>query len=281
MIVNFYIRKSSRWHVANAEALQAGLLKHGIQSNIESSLDYQPCDLAIVWGHKQQYIAAGQKDHGADYLVMERAFLGKTSMYAGQRLSSISLGFNGLSGRATFYKSADPSRGKRFYDLILPSHQFVENSGEYYLICGQMINDAAVKPHIDYPTWIDSLPTSHLGKPVFYRIHPQDTRLLPDYEYLPSKHEVLGGDLIESLQKSSAAWMWNSTCGVDAILAGVPAVAFDPGSMVYDLAAHSIHDDPVWPDREKMVNELAWCQWQLSELEDGTAWDHLKQHYKR
>ena len=182
-----------------------------------------------------------------------------------------SLGFNGLNGRAEFYQDGVPSdRGQRFYDLIQPWQQ-VGFDGDYFLICGQVLGDASLA-HVDYPAWVNALPVEHAGKPVLFRPHPLGSDFV-----IP--HETLGGDLAAALEGAQAVWTYNSTSAVDAMLAGVPVCVADRGSMVYSAAAHEMGFGH-WMNQHHLVDELAYCQWTVGEIEDGTAWDHLRQRYE-
>jgi hypothetical protein len=35
-------------------------------------------------------------------------------------------------------------------------------------------------------------------------------------------------------------------------------------------------ENPVFPDRQKWLEKIAMCHWKLSELENGDAWDFIK-----
>lgn len=70
---------------------------------------------------------------------------------------------------------------------------------------------------------------------------------------------------------------FNSSTDVEATLAGVPAVITDVGSLSYPVAAHSVFDPVVTPDRTNWGHQMAWRQWTLAELRSGEAWDHVRQ----
>lgn len=258
--VNVYARPTAPHQVAAARAIQQGFEAHGITAQMLTHKEYEPSDLAVVWGHRRPMLFQNQLQNQSDYLVMERG-------YIGDRMNWTSLGFNGLNGNAEFVPSSDPSRGDPFR-LLLKSWN---PEGDYYLICGQVLGDASLA-NVDYPEWVNSLPTEHHGKPVYFRPHPDS------FTY-QVKHKILGGDLDTALAGAAAVWIWNSNSGVDALLAGTPVVAFDKGAMCYDYAEKTIGTIPIKQPVDQLVNQLAWCQWTTAEIENGTAWDHLKKRY--
>jgi hypothetical protein len=78
-----------------------------------------------------------------------------------------------------------------------------------------------------------------------------------------------GGSLIEALQGYGVAAGRRTTALVDAAIEGLKAVTVDPHS-------------PVWPisgkreGREQWINNLAWHNWSIDEIERGEAWEHLR-----
>jgi len=70
---------------------------------------------------------------------------------------------------------------------------------------------------------------------------------------------------------------FNSNSGVEALLQGVPVLAFDEGSMVWSLCNRSLSDieSPSLPDRAQWLNDLSYAQWTLAEMKEGLAWKHL------
>ena len=60
---------------------------------------------------------------------------------------------------------------------------------------------------------------------------------------------------------------------------GIPVVAMDPGSMAWGVARHDVTMDFYMPDRRQWLYDLAYKQWTIEEVENGNAWEHLKQRY--
>ena len=260
MKVVIYARPDAPHQVQAAEAMQAGFARHGIDAPICTAQEYEPSDLAVVWSAKNRLIMGTQHRRGADVLIMERG-------YIGDRFKWTSLAFNGLNGRGEFHAEHTPlDRGLEFCHLVQPW----TFGGDYYLIAGQCLGDAALDG-VDFLEWVRSLPEEIDGKPVLFRPHPSGS-------WLPVPHPVTRGTLDEDLQNAAGLITWNSNSAVDALLRGVPAVAYDIGSMVYRYVGNKI-DKWVRPDRDKIVARLAACQWTLEEMARGAAWEQLGRRY--
>ena len=92
----------------------------------------------------------------------------------------------------------------------------------------------------------------------------------------PGKNEVK--PLLEDLKSASAVVTWGSGAAIKSLTYGVPVFyEFDqwigaPASASWtDFPERYCCDDA----REFMLERLAWAQWRLSEIEDGTAFKEL------
>ena len=227
-------------------------------------------DLAILWGVRHKRLILNIREKGGDYLVLERGYIGDRQKY-------ISCGFNGLNGKANFMnKGLGDFRSKHFQHLMQP---FIKNRGNYIVIMGQMENDASVK-YIGFNNWLDDTfrqLKNITDRKIYYRPHP-----LSINQHVTEGLEVIHGDLHHVIQKAHCVVTLNSNSGVDTILAGVPCVSMDRGSMIYDVTQHNINAviKPVFKDRQQWFNELAYCQWTDEEMASGAAWQHLKAFYE-
>lgn len=258
--IKIIARKNAAHQVETAIALQQGFNWHGLNSEIITPDEYTPCDLVVRWGVRDKRIQQNQEFANSDMLVMEQGYLG-------DRMQQRSLGFNGLNGRAEFHaETVSSDRGREFYDLIQPW----KTGGRYFLVCGQVLGDMSLEG-VDYAAWLESIPREIDGLPVYFRPHP----VRCDYKV---PHEVINGPLHENLRYAAGVITYNSNSGLDALLAGVRTVTFDAGSMVYDDTGHDLQS---WqkPDRKAIVDRIAYCQWSLSDMAEGTAWEHLKVRY--
>lgn len=215
-----------------------------------------PCDAAVVWGWR-----LGQRFRmlGHNVLVMERG-------YVGDRFYWTSLGWNGLNGRAVF---PEPQHAERKLPVAMVPWR--EKPGGYALIMGQVLSDMAVR-NVNLLRWCKQVMTyfQERGWAVRFRPHPRAsyTRLR-----IPASTT---GSLAEDLEGAAFVVTWNSNSGVDAVMAGVPTIAMDLGSMAWEVASHTLTDPITMPDRTGWANRLAWKQWSPDELESGLAWSVVK-----
>jgi len=242
--------------LARARAFLAGLERHGDTGGIhdmhQAHTAIIEADFGVCWG-KRNLDKLKTQSEGQDFVVME---LG----YMLDRLEWTSLGWNGLNGRAAF-PLGDASRWRRYFaDLITGDWK---EGGEYVLVAAQVPGDAAVDA-VNIDAWAEKAVARHveLGNIASLRPHPLVTA--PDL------------DLGEDLAGAYLAVTYNSNLGVDAVLAGVPTVAMDEGSMAWPVASHVV-SEVVKPPRNKWAQAMAWTQWTLPEIASGEAWAALRE----
>lgn len=267
--IAIYADQMYRHHRIFSRIFAEGLKRHGYSFSVRNNRDYTPTDLAVIWGHRQHEIQKGQRSRGLDYLVMERG-------YIGDRFKYTSMGYNGLNGKAEHHAQDMPhDRWQVHRHLLKPWHD-----GNYVLIMGQVAGDASIA-HTDIIGWYKR--TYETCKfvfgddmPIYFRPHPCSRVMAPELPHL----RVLAGDLKESLSRAHCAVVYNSNSGVDAVLAGTPIIACDRGTMAWPMARHTFGTVMNKPDREQWAADVCYCQWRDDEIEDGTAWDHLKVRYE-
>lgn len=157
--------------------------------------------------------------------------------------------------------------------------------GAPIIVAGQVPWDVTCQDH-DHAAWcgdvLHRLLRNGLGLPVVFRPHPMlaargGVKGWP----IPRDVEVSWRPLAEDLARAAGVVTWNSTIGVDAVIAGVPVVAEGPGSMVSALASRYPDNAGDWlyrhPERAWWANNLAHTQWTLEEYRSGAAWADLRE----
>jgi hypothetical protein len=63
---------------------------------------------------------------------------------------------------------------------------------------------------------------------------------------------------------------------------GVPCITLHEKAMSWEVTRHDFTqlDDLWYPDRTQWAHDLAYAQWSPQEIEDGSAWDHLR-HFEQ
>lgn len=215
-----------------------------------------------MWGIKKQRVI---DFHGMDnLLVLERG-------YVGDRFFWTSFGWGGLNGRADFHNSGMPGDrwGKHFAECMKPWRG--HHDGDYVLIMGQVPNDAAVKKHVNFMAWVDMVVRGlkRRGEKPVFRPHPMSTHLTT------SQCRTIGGTLEDAFARAKWVVTFNSNSAVDAVLAGVPAVSVDRGSMAWAVTGRDPLSAPDMPPRDQWAYNLAYTQWSPEELRSGEALEHV------
>lgn len=244
-----------------ADRLAAGVLHHGDQVDRIDAGATTECEVVAAWGWRvaKAYVAKGHK-----VLVAERG-------YIGDRFHWTSLAWGGLNGRGDFKVPAGID-GRRFNgchgpDALKPWTNR-ERGGGYALILGQVPGDCSLAGLADYPGWLAEVAAGLKEQGFRVRFRPH-----PNAPVLRCGVRVVEGTLAEALAGSRLVVAYNSNAAVEAVLAGVPAIVVDRGSMAWPVAGYTWRPAYVRrPDREPWAHRLAWCQWSPRELEDGTAW---------
>jgi hypothetical protein len=85
-----------------------------------------------------------------------------------------------------------------------------------------------------------------------------------------------GETLLECLQAHDVAIGRHSTAMVQAAIEGLAVVCRVPHSPVTPIASRTVQEIR-HTGRESWINDLAWHNWNLKEIESGDAWQHLSQ----
>ena len=235
-------------------ALAAGLKKHYFAVTLAT-------DWAGVAGH--DFIAsygdrAPAELHARPRLVLEAGHLtGTSGQYIADRLRYISAAWNGLHGRSDpLQHPVSADRWQRFGIELAPWRDL----GEYVLLLEQVTGDATA------PDWAD---WQRICRAVIARGYTSYCRPHP-------LSSARAAPLAEDLARAWLAVTWSSTAAVEAVIAGVPTITFDAGSIAWPVTSHSFMTPTYTGDRLEWLYNLAYRNWTLSELEDGSAWWHLR-----
>lgn len=248
---------------SHAGALQAGLHAHGIASSVMRVFGACRDKHVACWGWRP---GKQLRKMGKEVLVMERG-------YVGDRFRWTSLAWNGLNGRATRYHGAKTSErfDAHFSHLLKPW----KDGGDYVLLIGQVQGDASLGG-MDLRQWYERIARESAkayGLPVRFRPHP--VALKRGHRMLVRGAKTLEGTLEAALERAAVVVTFNSNTAVEAVLAGVPTVTQDMGSMAREVTGHRI-GDLIRPERREWAARLAWCQFEMAEIRSGFAWECVR-----
>jgi len=262
-----HINKHAPHQQKYGQAIKFGLDKHSVDCVVtyeNGSPDIY--DFAVCWGWRR----AEAINHAKHILIMEGAHV-----YHKDRLDFASLGWNGLANRGKYPKSKGNGKRweKHFSGMLIPW----KSDGDHALIIGQVEQDSALDSLKEsFKSWVqgvcDCLIYIHEVE-VVYRPHPKEPN-----NFCPRGASLSNVKTVEEdLNLSRLCVTFNSTCGVQSVLFGIPTVAFDKGSMAWDVTAHELNGYTTFmPNREKWAHDLAFTQWDIDEIKSGEAWEHLK-----
>ncbi len=263
VLASFY--RGLRSHYENGEARWAPSVAYEPESAPDLAVIFGVGKVAVPRSADRQTIIDGQLSHGGDVLVLETGYVHRERYFAA--------GFNGLNGRADFCNEGSPPDRWEALEVDLQPR----GPGKALLLCGQVPWDASVQ-HSNHMAWVENT-ASRLAEDwpgeLLLAPHPKG----PQYDM--GGWQRINGPIEEKLALAHACVTFNSNCAVDALIAGVPAVTMDEGSMAWDVTPHSLRDlvDIELPPRYQWAADLAYTQWTLEEFASGEAWSHLSQRY--
>jgi hypothetical protein len=265
MKIVLYDKKKDDKFKKTIDAMYHGLKEVGLDVSMNTSFGGQH-DIAVCWGWR-----AGKREFSRkkNVLVMEHG-------YFIDRDEWISLGWNGLNNNATFLNEDVQSDR---WEMHFREHMKPwKSDGKHILFCGQVPGDMSLKGR-NLTEWyfITARQAEKTYKlPIVWRPHPKDK--IGARIRLPNARTDQNKYLIDSLQNAAAVMAFNSNSLVDAVMNGVPAIAFDDGTMAWDLCAKNF--GPIQrPDREDWGRRMAYTSWNHEEIASGIAIKHVFQDY--
>lgn len=167
-----------------------------------------------------------------------------------------------------------------------------KEDGEYILLCMQKVGDASLRG-ADVFAWTEDTVNEirkHTSRKIIIRPHPlyrksrlhntlkEKVLVVPDVHW--QEADVTKPNFVPIAEQLKNAWCtvtYSSGTGIDAVINGIPNVACDTGSMVYDVSTKDIAgiEKPYRGEKKKWSNKVAHCQWSIDEFESGECWEHV------
>ena len=134
---------------------------------------------------------------------------------------------------------------------------------------------------------------NHTDRTIVLRPHPGDKKALQTY--IPQLSQVFKNDsqvkissqensLDTDLNKAWAVVNHNSSAIVGPIIQGYHAFITDPAKSQCAEVSHVGFENIETPkefDRQKWLERISMFHWKFSELEDGTAWRHMRDYVRQ
>jgi hypothetical protein len=219
-----------------------------------------PGDVLVIWNRygTNELLADRFEADGGTVLVAENGYLGHDAQ-GRQHYALARHGHNG-SGQWT---AGGPERWQALGLALQPWRM----AGDHVLVCPNRtfgMKGLAMPDH-----WAEETVAElrrYTRRPIRVRKHPGNWQANPPKV-----------SLAEDLTGAWCVVIWSSSCGVHALLAGIPVIACAPWWICKRAAGEHLHDveAPPLEPREPTLQRLAWAQWSVDELASGEPFRRL------
>ena len=275
-------------------AFATGARAQGAQVHVETDYVYTPSKLAVLlgWPSPEQktpniklraQVVEQQHAHGRHVMCIDSncfKFVDHNSMYLRY---SIGGPFYDTGNYAN--SNSNNSKWNQLSQCFNINLQPWRTSGNYILLLIQRDGGWGMKG-LDPVLWArDKIREirQYSTQPIVLRPHPgkiADVSSLvgPGVTVSDSKNRTL----LKDLKHASAAFVWNSSSGVSAVLAGVPLWVDDVSSVCWTVANHDVSrvHNPDFPDRTQWLNDLGACHWTDAESSQGLIYKKFLPYLK-
>lgn len=228
-------------------------------------------DIAVFYGAKdsladvlRDYPAAGRHTIFMDLAYWGRQFKGLQEYHK--------VVVNGRHPTAYFQKVKHPDDRVKVFGLR-PKRW---THGRHILLCG-MSKKGSISFGYQPQEWERAAIAEirkHSQRSIIYRPKPscRESPAIAGVRFSPPTQK-----LSSVLTNCHAVVTRHSNTAVDALLAGVPVFCWDGVGQPMGLQDLSRIEDPIYPEgRDQWLADVAYCQWTLEEMLNGTVWRHLK-----
>lgn len=166
--------------------------------------------------------------------------------------------------------------GSKLYSLMLNNHN---GAGKWRTGDGMRF-DIPIKPWRKRGDYVLVLPSRGIGIPGVAMPHQwqfnvtQRLKAITDRPLRVRRHPGASkADPWHDLAAAHCSIVWGSSAGIKSILYGIPCFHEMPRWLGASASLRLERDIEACyqGDRTQLLHDLSWCQWKLSEIEDGTA----------
>lgn len=276
-----------------------GVNAAGDQTIYHQGFNLVDCDVAVIqgWQHQQGKAAPHLKlrESVINHQIKNQRYVcvadSNLFLYATDKNKPhhyLRYSFNGVFPSTGIYFD-DQINPQRWQQISKDLDITVENekrSGKNILICLQRHGGWSMGS-VDMNYWINkviSMIRQHSDRTIILRPHPKDNNAI---QYLKKinkdpKIKISQNQSLESdLSKAWCVVNHNSSSIVGAIIKGYPAFITDPKNSQCAEVANldfSQIENPERFDRLRWLERISQFHWKFTELEDGSAWRHMKQY---
>jgi hypothetical protein len=279
-----------------------GVNATGDNGIVSDSLQMQSCDIAMIQGWQHEHGKTAPHLKLRQQIIDTQINTGKIVCTADANLflyanktnqphHYLRYSFNGVFPNTGVYfdNKIDPMRWKQISKDLNISIEDKKSKGSNILICLQRNGGWSLgkKDVVDWTVETVQNIRKFSDRPIVIRPHPGDKRAYVYLSKLETKYEFQNSvsisyskSLEEDLLNSWAVVNHNSSSIVGPLIQGYPAFITDPATSQCAEVSHvgfENIENPQEFDRQQWLERISMFHWKFSELEDGTAWRHMRQ----
>jgi hypothetical protein len=258
-----------------AKAMARGLQMCGEQFQVIESDRFRGAEakIAVFYGFDatMRNIFREYREQQKDVVYVDLGYFGRRE--GGRWVGYHKVSVNGRHPTAYFQKRVHSSDRFGRFDLKFPAWN---RGGSHVLVCGTSDKGAIVdgfQPQ-EWETRTINLLKKVTDRKIIYRPKPSwlAATPIPGAEFHQSKDDISGW-----LKDCWAVFSHHSNVCVDAFLHGVPNFTTDGVGLPLSESNFEKVESPRYPDsREQFGNDVAYTQFSIAEMQDGTCWRTLK-----
>ncbi len=269
MIFDFYNKFGALNSYPVFEAFGKGLKKHGHTIQEHSGLG----DVAVIWSVLWAGRMVGNKAIWNLYRSNKKPVI-VLEIGAIKRDVTWKIGINGINLNCYF---ANTNRtDERRNQLGMKLYPWKQN-GNHILICNQHDRSLQWESNPSLRDWTHNIVREirkYSSRPIKIRMHPRCP-----YSFNFSEGNVYKStekNILDEFQHSWAVVNYSSNPGIESIINGIPSFVGDRSlaAPVANLDISKI-ENPLRPDREQWLNDLAWTEWTIDEMSEGIPQQYL------
>jgi hypothetical protein len=285
-----------------------GVQACGDEGVVVDDANYQPSDVAVIlgWVHEhgktaphlqlRQQILDGQRAYnGRTVIADSNLFLYKNTSNPGYWLR---YSFDGIFPNTGQYcdTAPEPARWSAVQQNLNIHLKPWRTQGNHVLLClqrdgGWSMGGVEV---LDWAMKIILQLRRYTNRTIRIRAHPGDKRakkycdrlmkLCVGRRLLNVELSTPDTSLEHDLKNCWAVVNHNSSPAVGAAIEGIPVFVTDPErSQVREIAETRLDkiETPITPDRDAWIQRISQFHWSHQELQDGTAWAHMRKFVEK
>lgn len=260
---------------------------------------YSNCDVAVMLGswkpersNIHHIVRSSIVEKSKSFICIETPLLARQVHKDNEYFR---VGINGFLNRAATFGDEVDRPADRLNKIGVKYNGWKQSRGDKIVVALQLAGDASLR-HNDINDWCwDTVNTlrKNTQRPIEIRTHPaMSEKGWGNHESLfrrflfasvPNISFVNGKDVpwASQIKDAHCVVAYSSGLSIDAVVAGIPVIACDEGNFAWNVVERNLQfiENPRLQSAENVqqwLQNLAYCQWSIDEMESGECWSYLK-----